>query len=102
MTRGIWQIVLTPVRIVSGEYNLYMPSQTVRSLNTHFFVPTVERTLTIPSTATKVITVGAYDAVYNSYAPFSGRGYVNQTDRVLGLTKPDLVAPGVGITAVSE
>ena len=46
--------------------------------------------------------MGAYDAVYESYAAFSGRGYVNEDARVLGLTKPDLVAPGVEILAVTE
>lgn len=102
LTSGVWQIVLTPVQIKIGEYHIYMPSQTVRNLGTRFFVPTVERTLTIPATAERVITVGAYDAVYNSYAPFSGRGYVDGADRVLGPAKPDLVAPGVGILAVSQ
>ena len=49
-------------------------------------------TLTIPSTARRPITVAAYDANTDTYAPFSGRGYVccNQS-------KPDLAAPGVDI-----
>lgn len=102
ITSGVWQLVLTPRKVTSGDFNIYMPSQTVRNLNTRFFVPTVTRTLTIPSTAWRVITVGAYDAAYLSYADFSGRGYVNEADRVLGLTKPDLVAPGVNILAVTE
>ena len=60
-------------------------------------------TLTIPSTAVKVVTVGAYDPVYESYADFSGRGYLYQ-DQVNSRTsdtfvKPDLVAPGVGVLA---
>lgn len=102
VTAGVWQIKLIPEKIVSGEYNLYLPSQMVRSRDTRFFMPTPERTLTIPSTSRRVITVGAYDATYESYAPFSGRGYVNEDAKVLGLTKPDLVAPGVGILAATE
>lgn len=102
LTTGVWQMVLTPVKIVSGEYNVYLPSQVVRSLETRFFLPSPDRTLTIPSTARRVITVGAYDAVYESYAAFSGRGYVNEDARVLGLTKPDLVAPGVDILSATE
>lgn len=102
LSSGIWKCILIPVKIVSGEYNIYMPSQTVRNLNTRFFIPSVNRTLTIPSTARRVITVGAYDTTYQSYAAFSGRGYVNEAERVLGLTKPDLVAPGVGILAATE
>lgn len=102
LTTGVWQLVISPVKIVSGEYNVYLPSQTVRSLDTRFFLPTPDRTLTIPSTSRRVITVGAYDALYESYAAFSGRGYVNEDARVLGLTKPDLVAPGVDILAATE
>lgn len=60
-------------------------------------------TLTIPATASKVISVGAYDSVYEAYADFSGRGYAdaNRTIGVVaaGLAKPDLAAPGVGILA---
>ena len=55
--------------------------------------PDEEVTLTIPSTAEKVISVGAYDALTFSYASFSGRGYTWQDER----TKPDLVAPGVNV-----
>ena len=60
-------------------------------------------TLTIPSTAVKVVTVGAYDPVYESYADFSGRGYLYQ-DQVNSRTsdtfvKPDIVAPGVDVLA---
>ena len=55
--------------------------------------PDEEVTLTIPSTADKVISVGAYDALTFSYASFSGRGYTWQDER----TKPDLVAPGVNV-----
>ena len=102
VTTGVWQIKLIPEKIISGEYNLYLPSQMVRSQDTRFFIPTPERTLTIPSTSRRVITVGAYDATYESYAPFSGRGYVNEDAKVLGLTKPDLVAPGVEILAATE
>ena len=38
-----------------------------------------------------MVTVGAYDALANAYADFSGRGGRN------GIQKPDLVAPGVEI-----
>ena len=63
--------------------------------STRFLRPTPETTLTIPSTANKVISVGAYDDTYQSYADFSGRGFTRRTN----LVKPDLAAPGVGIIA---
>ena len=59
---------------------------------TRFLHPTPDQTLTIPSTAERVITVGAYDSIRNVYADFSGRGFA-----VGGGIKPDLAAPGVGI-----
>ena len=46
-------------------------------------------TLTIPSTAAKVITVGAYDQVYDTYADFSGRGYADST-RTIGVAAAGL------------
>ena len=58
--------------------------------------PDANVTLTIPSAARNVITVGAYDAVKDAYAPFSGRG--NTTDRRY---MPTIVAPGVGVVTSS-
>ena len=100
---GVWTFRLEPVRVVTGRYYFYLPSGAVRSAGTGFYRSTPQVTLTIPSTAAKIITVGAYDSTYNAYADFSGRGYADP-DRTLGvvtagLAKPDLVAPGVGILA---
>ena len=100
---GVWTFLLDPVRTVTGNYTFYLPSGTARSENTRFVRPTPDVTLTIPSTASKVVTVGAYDPVYEAYADFSGRGYLYQ-EQVNSRTsdsfvKPDLVAPGVGVLA---
>ena len=90
---GTWKIRLIPGKIVDGSYDLWLPGGGVLNLGTRFLFPTPETTLTIPSTARKVISVGAYDSRYLSYADFSGRGYT----RVTRETKPDLAAPGVNI-----
>ena len=100
---GVWSFLLEPIRTVTGNYTFYLPSSTARSENTRFVRPTPDVTLTIPSTASKVITVGAYEPVYEAYADFSGRGYLYQ-EQVNSRTadsfiKPDLVAPGVGVMA---
>jgi len=92
---GIWKFRLTPREIVEGNYDLWLPSSGVLNQSTRFLRATPETTLTIPSTASKVISVGAYDDTYQSYADFSGRGYTRRTNQV----KPDLAAPGVGIIA---
>lgn len=92
---GVWRIVLTPRRIVNGEYALWLPSQGVLNQGTGFLFPTEERTLTIPSTSYRTIGVGAYNAATMTYADFSGRGPAGPGRRA----KPDIVAPGVDILA---
>lgn len=95
---GIWEIRLRPRRIVNGNVQMYLPSEAVRSSATRFLLPNPEATLTIPSTAQKAVTVGAYQVRFGAYADFSGRGYVmNAADIGTGLTKPDILAPGVNI-----
>ena len=100
---GIWTIRLEPVMTITGQYYLYLPAGNGRGDGTGFYRSTPQMTLTVPSTAAKVITVGAYDPVYDTYADFSGRGYADSTRTIgvaaAGLTKPDLVAPGVNIQA---
>lgn len=105
---GVWRMELQPVSLVTGEYRFYLPSYAARSAATGFFLPTPEMTITIPSTARRAVTVGAYDVSRRSYADFSGRGYVysysdGRTDtlggqQIIADVKPDLTAPGVGIT----
>lgn len=99
---GIWSFLIETQEKESSFY-FYLPSQAARNQNTRFFEPNPNLTLTIPSTASKVITVGAYDSTYDAYADFSGRGY-RYAERDIGLlaagaAKPDLAAPGVNITA---
>ncbi len=104
VNQGVWTFQLSPVRTVNGNYDFYLPSSAVLNSDTRFFTPTPVKTLTIPSTASKVITVGAYNAVYEAYADFSGRGYplmsipggrISQRD-----IKPDIVAPGTDIHTI--
>ena len=94
---GVWRVVLVPERIISGNYDLWLPGQAVLNQGTGFLYPVEETTLTIPSTAEKVISVAAYDARYNQLAEFSGRGFTRQTNQV----KPDLAAPGVEIRSAA-
>lgn len=95
LNSGIYTIRLLAGRIVEGEYHFWMPSSGALNGGTNFSFPTPDTTLTIPSTAAKVISVGAYDSKLNSFSNFSGRGYT----RVVPMVKPELVAPGAGIMA---
>lgn len=99
INQGVWEIVLTPRKIVSGLYELWLPSEAVLNRGTGFLYPTDTTTLTIPSTASRVISVGAYNGLTFSYADFSGRGPLRRGGGIV--IKPDLVAPGVNITTVA-
>lgn len=100
---GIWKLKLIPIKVVSGKIDCYLPSSEARSSRTGFLRTTPEMTLTIPSTSSKIVTVGAYNASLEQYATFSGRGLslVSRENSITlaGMIKPDLVAPGVDIVA---
>lgn len=91
---GVWKIILVAGNIKNGEYFLWLPGGKTLNPGTAFYLPRAQGTLTIPATARRVISVGAYDARLNAYADFSGRGSCN-----LPYPKPDLTAPGVDILA---
>lgn len=93
---GVWAVELKAGNIVQGNYDLWLAG--FAGDQTRFLFPDPETTLTIPSTARNVLTVGAYDPRLQSYADFSGRGYT----RLFQEIKPDLCAPGVDISAPSS
>lgn len=92
ITSGVWKIILSPRKVVSGNYAMWLPSNNVLNAGTGFLNPSVAGSQTIPSTAFRTIGVGAYNSETMTYADFSGRGYGARI-------KPDIVAPGVGIRA---
>ena len=92
---GLWRLNLKSINTVVGSYHLWLPTTEEVTRGTAFSRPNVNATITMPATAAKVITVGAYDAKRNSIAEFSGRGF---TDRAVP-EKPDLTAPGVNVVS---
>lgn len=90
---GIWRFSLQAGKIVDGRYDFWLPSAAALNRSTRFLRPSPDTTLTIPSTAMRPISVGAYDDSTMTYASFSGRGDTRQ----YGIQKPDLAAPGVNI-----
>lgn len=102
---GLWRVVLEPIVLKTGEYDMYLPGYAARNAGTGFVNATPDMTITIPATARRAISVGAYNAYTDSYAEFSGRGYVYKNsfytatrsiESIVGV-KPELVAPGVNI-----
>ena len=86
---GIWRIIVTGREVVDGEFEIWLPTIEEVGVDTAFTYPDPYNTLTLPSTAQKVITTGGYDARIGSAADFSGRGTI--------FGKPDVVAPAVEI-----
>lgn len=90
---GIWHLVVNGQQVVDGTFDIWLPTLEDVSTDTVFLNPSLDTTLTLPSTAKNVISVGGYNAVIDTSADFSGRGYTRSNVYV----KPDLVAPAVGI-----
>lgn len=93
LTAGKWTLRLKANDVVTGRYDIWLPISYETSDQTVFAKPVIDTTLTIPSTARNVITVGAYNSDNNSIAPFSGRGYTRSDNQI----KPDIIAPGVNL-----
>lgn len=89
---GIWELRVTGTEVVNGVISLWMPTFEEVGGST-FFKPNIDFTLTLPSTAGRVISVGAYNSKSRSIAIFSGKGHVTSWYTA----KPDLVAPGVNV-----
>ena len=91
--QGLWRLRINGVEIIVGGFDIWLPTEEEIGAGTTFTEPDPEITLTIPSTAINVISVGGYNGALNSMAQFSGRGFTRANIYV----KPDLVAPAVGI-----
>ncbi len=92
LERGIWKLSFLSRRSITGIVDLWFPTVESVGKETGFLNPEPDTTLTLPSTARNVITVGAYRTDTGSLAAFSGRGYTAD-----GRIKPTLVAPGVNV-----
>lgn len=91
---GFWTLVVDGEGIVDGRFDIWLPTVDVVANETAFLSPDVNITLTLPSTAENVISVGGYNAQINVSADFSGRGFTRSNI----YPKPDIVAPAVDIT----
>lgn len=95
---GLWTLTLKGNHIVEGSYEVWgsivpqVADNRIEILN-----PNVEKTLVSPATAEKITSVGAYNRATRQVDAFSGRGFTAD-----GRVAPDIVAPGVNITAPSS
>lgn len=92
---GIWTIFLHN-RAGQGEapYHIWLPLSEFMTDSVYFLSPSPYTTLTEPSSSQHPITVAAYQDSNNSVFAPSGRGYTFSEN-----IKPDLAAPGVGVSS---
>lgn len=98
ITSGPWTVIVYGEEIVDGRFDVWGPTTEEGGRNNYFLSPVTETTLTTPSTARLITSVGAYNHSTGQIAPFSGRGFGRNNE----IIKPDLVAPGVEISAASH
>ncbi len=89
---GKWILRIYGEDIVDGRINIWLPVNELVSPSSYFPDSDREITVTLPSTAPNILSVGAYDPETNARADFSSIGYNSKGD-----IKPDLLAPGVNI-----
>lgn len=100
---GVWFFTAEARSVIEGIIDLWMPAAAIRGAATQFLTPTTETTLTIPSTAGNVITVGAYDSSTNTLAPFPAEdipGIPDRSNRIWSL--PVSTSPAVLSGAVTN
>lgn len=91
-TSGIWTVSVYSDISVYGEFDMWLPRVDWIKPNTRFLQPDPYTTVTVPSTAKNVLTVGGYNAQKNSIYEASGRGLTWDFEQ-----KPDIVAPSVNV-----
>lgn len=91
-TAGIWQIRVRRENLFLGYYNIWLPIKQFLSSDTFFLTPSPYITVTMPGTATNVITTAAYNSRNNSIWLEGSRGYAAN-----GIVKPEIAAPGVDV-----
>lgn len=100
-TPGIWTVSVTSsARRMRGNglYHMWLPIEAFLEGGVTFLTPSPDVTLTEPANASQVITISAYNSYTDSWYAPSGRGFTRN-----GSIKPDLAAPGVGVsTALGE
>lgn len=89
---GIWTIRVYGSNILNGKFNIWANLRQFMNEDTFFLKPDPDITLTTPSSAQRVLTVGGYDSSSEAFYPRSGRGFTNDDN-----VKPDIVAPAVDV-----
>ena len=87
---GYWSFSIQPYFNQTYQIDTWLPVASSTQAIVEFEISTTELSLTIPASASNVISVGAYNGAQLNVTPFSGKGSAF-------IQKPELVAPGVDI-----
>ena len=93
---GIWRLNLSFSRTGICSIDAWLPTDRLLSGNVTFVSPSTAETLTVPSTAPLLMTVGGYNGNTGGVYEFTGRGPNSQ-----GVLKPDFTAPAVDVSGGS-
>lgn len=89
---GIWTIYAYSLTNLTGRFNAWLPLKQFMTGEVNFIRSNADTTITEPSSAHRIISVGSYNHYTDTDDVNSGRGYT--TDQKV---KPDIVAPGVDV-----
>jgi subtilisin family serine protease len=89
---GIWKFIVRGRDNNGSVFHMWLPVQGLISPDTYFLEASPYFTVTSPGDALNGITMTAYQASSNSLYLEASRGY-----NTVGVVKPNLAAPGVGI-----
>ncbi len=91
-SQGIWGVNVYSLTNITGVYNAWLTLEQFLSGEVFFLGSSPDVTLTEPSPAFYIISVGAYNHITGGISINSSRGYTAD-NRV----KPDITAPGVNV-----
>ncbi|NKF07261.1 S8 family peptidase [Clostridium gasigenes] len=97
MKPGIWRLELKGKYIVKGRYDMWLPPKATLPEGTRFLASDPFITLTVPSTAKKVVTVAYYNSETESLVASSGKGFNSN-----GLINPDIITAGIDVLTTSN
>ncbi len=92
-TPGLWRLIVYADGENLRSYNIWMPLRQFLKQDTYFLQGNPDNTVTIPGNAPLVTTVTAYNHQNGSIYANASRGFLERD-----ITKPDLTAPGVGVS----
>lgn len=91
-TKGIWKLRVFSENYVTGRYHIWLPVGAFLQGEVFFLRAVPTTTITEPSGAQALITVGGFNTRDDSLYLDSGRGF-----NIFNQVKPDLIAPAVEV-----